>query len=455
MFSEEQKRIALETYDRTRSVGWTMAELGYPSRSCLKYWIAQRKQQPRTRRRALRFTFREKEAAVLRVLAGEHPADVAGDIGCTDQAVRNWRRIYIEEGVCSLMGRYEKPAPAPLPEDLEALPDDVDELKALAFRLKFENDLMREVAEIVKKDRGADPRTLTNREKAALIDAMRATYSLSFLASELEIPLSGYHYARNAAATGRDRWAEARRAVVEEFEACGRSRGYRYIRRRLSERGIACGERTVRRLMAEEGCTVVYLKAGKKWSSYAGEVTEAPANLVARDFHAAAPNELWVTDITEFKLPGPDAAKVYLSVVVDRFDGMVAAWSAGTSPDARLANSSLEAACEGLSAGQAPVVHSDRGGHYRWPGWISICGRHGLTRSMSAKGCSPDNAACEGFFGRLKNEFFRGRDWSGVGAGEFIERLCAWLEYYNGGRIKESLGWMSPRRYRESLGLAA
>ena len=74
---------------------------------------------------------------------------------------------------------------------------------------------------------------------------------------------------------------------------------------------------------------------------------------------------------------------------------------------------------------------------------------------MSAKGCSPDNAACEGFFGRLKNEFFHGRDWRGVSADEFMARLEAWLRYHNEGRIKESLGWLSPKAYRESLGLAA
>jgi putative transposase len=52
------------------------------------------------------------------------------------------------------------------------------------------------------------------------------------------------------------------------------------------------------------------------------------------------------------------------------------------------------------------TVHSDRGCHYRWSGWIERMNGAGLTRSMSKKGCFPDNAACEGFFGRLKNEMF-------------------------------------------------
>ena len=71
---------------------------------------------------------------------------------------------------------------------------------------------------------------------------------------------------------------------------------------------------------------------------------------------------------------------------------------------------------------------------------------------MSAKGCSPDNSACEGFFGRLKNEFFRYRDWEGVTAEEFMGRLEAYLVYYRDGRIKKSLEWLSPMEYRRKLG---
>ena len=115
----------------------------------------------------------------------------------------------------------------------------------------------------------------------------------------------------------------------------------------------------------------------------------------------------------------------------------------------------LEEACAGLSEGEAPVVHSDCGCHYRWPGWIAICEERGLTRSMSAKGCSPDNSAMEGFFGRLKNEMFHHRDWEGVTYEEFELAVAAYIEDYNETRIKKSLGWMSPNEYRRSLGLAA
>ncbi|MCH3942952.1 MAG: integrase core domain-containing protein [Atopobiaceae bacterium] len=71
---------------------------------------------------------------------------------------------------------------------------------------------------------------------------------------------------------------------------------------------------------------------------------------------------------------------------------------------------------------------------------------------MSAKGSCGDNAACEGFFGRLKNEFFRCRDWGGVTTEEFASRLDAYLRYYRDERPKQSLGWMSPACYRRRLG---
>ena len=122
-------------------------------------------------------------------------------------------------------------------------------------------------------------------------------------------------------------------------------------------------------------------------------------------------NEKWLTDITEFAIP---AGKVYLSPIVDCFDGLLVNWNISTSPDALLVNSMLDDAAKLLSVGEKPIIHSDRGVHYRWPGWIDRMEKNGFIRSMSKKGCSPDNSACEGVFGRIKNEMFYNADWSGV-----------------------------------------
>lgn len=149
------------------------------------------------------------------------------------------------------------------------------------------------------------------------------------------------------------------------------------------------------------------------------------------------PNMLWVTDLTEFSIP---AGKAYLSPVIDCHDGMPVAWTIGTSPDSALANGMLADACSTLKDGEKPIIHSDRGCHYRWPEWIRIRKDNNLTRSTGAKGCSPDNAAAEGFFGRPRQEFFHKRSFAGVSMDWFIGMLDEYMVRYRDKRIKTESG---------------
>ncbi|EFU72796.1 hypothetical protein HMPREF9088_2366 [Enterococcus italicus DSM 15952] len=72
-----------------------------------------------------------------------------------------------------------------------------------------------------------------------------------------------------------------------------------------------------------------------------------------------------------------------------------------------------------------------------------------LSRSMSEKGCSPDNSACEGFFGRLKNEVFYQRDWKNTTINQFINQVDDYIHWYNNQRIKLSSGGIRPLQYRK------
>ncbi|NLF19954.1 MAG: IS3 family transposase, partial [Clostridiaceae bacterium] len=75
-------------------------------------------------------------------------------------------------------------------------------------------------------------------------------------------------------------------------------------------------------------------------------------------------------------------------------------------------------------------------------------------RSMSKKGCSPDNAACEGFFGRMKVECFYDENFSSHTLAKFMKYLDQYLHWYNEKRIKMSLGGKSPLQYRQLKGIA-
>jgi transposase InsO family protein len=340
-------------------------------------------------------------------------------------------------------------------DDLQPLPDraelerNVESLKRDIHKLRLEHDLLKMAAELLKKGQGINLILLSNREKTLMIDALRQTYAVPELLVELGLARSSYFYHR-ARLLGPDKYVDVRLAITDVFELNHRCYGYRLIKASLSKRHLHISEGVVRRLMGQAGLTIATPRR-RRYHSYGGEISPAPENIINRDFHAATPNEKWLTDITEFHIP---AGKVYLSPMIDCFDGMVISWSIGTRPDAKLVNTMLDAAIETVAkCDDLPVVHSDRGAHYRWPGWLTRMGDAKLIRSMSRKGCSPDNSACEGFFGRLKNELFYSRSWQATTIEQFIQIVDSYIHWYNEKRIKISLGALSPLEYRQSLGL--
>lgn len=332
----------------------------------------------------------------------------------------------------------------------------VDESERTAYEAAMtENMLLRAVSGDLKEG-GSPLASISNRRKCELGERLRAVTGLPLreITAFLRISKSSYEYHR--ARIGRDKYAALRAEVRSVFEDMGGGRGYRPVWSELRRRGRTVSEKVVRRVMREGGLTA-RRRRRRSWSSYAGEASIAAPNLPLRpdgthDFSAGAPNELWVTDITEFRLPC--GRKAYLSPVVDCFDGRPVSWTAGPRPSASLAETSLEIACRTLSCKEAPIVHSDRGAHYRWPGWIATCKRHGLVRSMSRKGRSADNARAEGFFGTLKSEFFYPRDWSGVALETFLAELDLWMRGFCERRASQALGWLTPDEYRRVHGYA-
>lgn len=244
-----------------------------------------------------------------------------------------------------------------------------------------------------------------------------------------------YHYQPDAMKRP-DKDASLLELVREAFGNGKRRYGYRRIHLELKSMGIVASAKRIMRLLTGRGLVPLF-KSAKRYGSYKGELAKAPKNLVDGDFHAERPNMLWVTDLTEFSIP---AGKACLSPVIDCHDGMPVAWTIGTSPDSALANGMLADACSALKDGEKPIIHSDRGCHYRWPEWIRVRKDNNLTRSTGAKGCSPDNAAAEGFFGRPRQEFFHRRSFAGVSMDGFIGMLDEYMVWYRDRRIKTESG---------------
>jgi len=478
-FPEEKQRALTRLKKNGMAYQRTVVELGYPSAVCLYQW-AHPKLKPKLKQESYQrkytlikprvtCTIEEKLQAIHRCYdRGESPQKVSKEMGlAAGSVISNWKREYQEKGYLTSVKKDRETTPPPglieAPESSPAMPDSYEALKAAYEVLQAQNkayleereklvaereqvamerDVLAKTIEILKKDPGVNPETMSNLEKVVIVDAMGNRYSRPTLRQYLGLSKSSYYYARAAIIT-EDKYYEIRGKIHGIFHASDSTYGYRRTWGELKNEGVRISEKVVRRLMNEEELFVIRCKK-RHYSSYQGEVTPAPANLLERDFHADKPNEKWLTDITEFHIP---AGKVYLSPILDCHDGLIVSWSVGTSPNAELVNSSLKKAIATLS-GETPIVHSDRGGHYRWPGWIGLMTENNLTRSMSRKGCSPDNSACEGFFGRLKNECFYNKRFTGVSTNEFTTYIDKYIQWYNTKRIKKSLGYLSPAEYR-------
>jgi Transposase and inactivated derivatives len=448
-YTKEQVYAALVLYRELKSLPKVVESLGYPSEGTLASWVHKYPEvvTPKSHKRHIRAPINVKLDAIRRCYEnGETLKSVAEEIGYSSVAILTWHKKYQEKGLLGLMNKSDTDS-SKTPADIQSA-DDIEALKAQMMEMQMEIDILKETINVLKKDPGVNREALSNREKAVIIDALKNKYSLPNLCRKLCISRSSYYY-QEKAIHAEDKYHDIRTKICELFRNNYDAFGYRKIYALLKREGTTLSEKVVRRIMREEGL-VVKVHRRRKYNSYKGEISPAVENLINRDFHADKPNQKWLTDITEFSI---EAGKVYLSPIIDCLDGMPVSWTVGTSPNAKLANTMLEQAIKTLKPGEHPIVHSDRGCHYRWPDWIKIMEDAKLTRSMSKKGCSPDNSACEGFFGHLKMEMFYGRNWSNSTLDDLIQAINKYMNWYRTSRIKSTLGGLSPLEYRRRIGV--
>lgn len=238
------------------------------------------------------------------------------------------------------------------------------------------------------------------------------------------------------------------KAQIQAIQAKHKGRlGYRRMSLALRSDGQVVNDKVVRKLMAQLGlkCTV----RQKKYKSYRGQPGRIADNKIERNFTAERPNEKWVTDVTEFKVAGE---KLYLSPVLDLYNGEIVAYQVDTSPHYELVGKMLEQALLGLPQGAKPMVHSDQGWQYQYHRYRDRLEEMGLEQSMSRKGNCLDNARMESFFGTLKSEmFYRERFTS---TADLRAAIDEYIHYYNHDRMKMTLGGLSPVAYRAQAAIA-
>ncbi|HIF7516347.1 TPA: IS3-like element IS1397 family transposase, partial [Escherichia coli] len=310
-----------------------------------------------------------------------------------------------------------------------------EEMKNELRYLRAENAYLKAMQEhlLEKKPPGAG-------EKTKVIRSLRCGHCQSDLLKAAGLARSTLYY-QLSLQKAKDKYADVKQLIASIFHEHRGCYGYRRIHCELQKRGLKFSGKTVRKLMQQLGLkSPVRLK---KYRSYRGNMGLAAENILQRQFKAEAPCEKWVTDITEFRAGGQ---KLYLSPILDLFNGEIVAWETACRPTEELVKRMLNKGLESLAEGEKPLLHSDQGWHYRIKSYQSALADKGLVQSMSRKGNCLDNAVMENFFGHLKEEMYYRRDYRSVE--ELENAVNEYITYWNQKRIKLSLGGLSPVEYR-------
>ena len=170
-------------------------------------------------------------------------------------------------------------------------------------------------------------------------------------------------------------------------------------------------------------------------------------NILNREFTADAPNEKWLTDVTEFHYYiGIEKRKVYLSAILDLYDRRIVAYTIGDSNNNYLVFSNFEDAVT-KNPDAHPLFHSDRGFQYTNRAFHAKIEAAGMVQSMSRVARCIDNGPMEGFWGILKRERYYGKRFTDKET--LIKMIEDYIDYYNNKRLQRNLGILTPMEKHE------
>lgn len=269
---------------------------------------------------------------------------------------------------------------------------------------------------------------------------LRQQYPIDGLLKLAGLARSTYYYQVKVLEAG-DKDADLKTTIEAVYELHKGRYGYRRITSAICRMGQLVNNKRIQRLMG-----VLKLKSlvrPKKYKSFKGEVGQSAPNELNRQFEATAPNKKWTTDVTEFNVGGE---KLYLSPVLDLYNGEIVAFEMNRRPEFKLVTAMLNKAFSRLGSTDRPMLHSDQGWQYRMTAYRDELKERGMVQSMSRKGNCHDNAAMESFFGVLKSELFYLTKFTSID--QLEAAIVEYIRYYNHDRIKIKLGGLSPVQFR-------
>lgn len=280
----------------------------------------------------------------------------------------------------------------------------------------------------------------------SFLTAHKHRWGIEPICQVLEIAPSTYYARTTRPPSARSQHDTALKALIRRvWDAHHQVYGAHKVWAQLQREGIRVARCTVERLMREVGLRGVVRGRSRVRTTWSQENSIRPADLVARQFRAAAPNRLWVADLTYVKT---HSGWVYVAFIVDVYSRLVVGWQAARSLRTDLALDALEMALwrrrgRGLSG---LIHHSDRGVQYLAVRYTERLAQAGISASVGSKGDSYDNALAESFNGLYKAELIHHRGpWRGLDDVEFA--TLEYVDWFNQRRLHGELGMLPPKDY--------
>jgi putative transposase len=280
-----------------------------------------------------------------------------------------------------------------------------------------------------------------------------ATFPIQVMCEVLGVSRSGYYAWASRSESAR---AAEDRALASEIRAAHEGSRGRYgsprVHAELRAHGRRVGRKRVARLMRGMGLAARRKRRFRRTTDSAHAFPVAP-NLLGRDFAAAAPDRVWLSDLTYIWTA---EGWLYLAVVLDLFSRRVVGWAMADHLGHELALAALDMAIARQRPAPGLVHHSDRGVQYAAHGYRARLRQHGMLCSMSRKGDCWDNAPMESFFSTLKGELVEERDHDYLTRDEARADVFQYVEgFYNRRRLHSGLDYLTPEQKAAAFQAAA
>ena len=241
---------------------------------------------------------------------------------------------------------------------------------------------------------------------------------------------------------------------IEKIHMESPDKGYRRIRDDLERyHGIKANDKRVLRICRKKDIKSTIKYSNNGCTRQAANPQFIAENILNREFSADAPNQKWLTDVTEFKYyTGIEVHKIYLSAILDLYDRRIVSYVIGDSNNNPLVFETFDKAIS-ANPGETPLCHSDRGFQYTNRVFHAKLEAAGMTQSMSRVAKCIDNGPMEGFWGILKRERYYGKRFTDRGT--LVAMIENYIEYYNNKRLQRKLGVLTPMEKHNNSLMAA